>query len=192
MSDKLVSICIPSRDELFLQKTTQDVLDKATGEIELFVVLNDQTEPVEEIKDKRLKYIRLTSKNGETLKRQSINLVSEISQGKYLMWLDAHCMMAKGFDEQLIKDHQDNWVQIPRRNRLDPEKWSLQPQSDDRPPIDYEYTMFPLKFDPPGLHGFKWDARTLERWDIPLDETMTCQASCIFMTKEWFKKNVFM
>ena len=187
MSNKLTSIVIPSRNERFLEQTTKDVLEKATGEIEVFVVLNDQTEPVEEIQDPRLKYIRLTSKNGETLKRQSINKAVEMSNGKYLMWLVAHCMVAKGFDEQLIKDHQDNWVQIPRRNRLDPEKWSLQPQSDDRPPIDYEYTMFPLRFDPPGLHGFKWDERTLKYWNEPISETMHIQGSCIFIAKDYFK-----
>ena len=108
------------------------------------------------------------------------------------MSLDAHCMMAPGFDEQLVKDHQPNWVQVPRRNRLDAENWCIQTQSDSRPPIDYEYTMWPLKFTPPSLHGFKWDARTLERWDTPIDDTMHIQGSCWFMTKDWFNKCNFM
>ena len=187
MLNKLTTIIIPSRNELFLDKTINDVLEKATSEIEVFVVLNDQTKPIEEIQDKRLKYIRLKSKNGETLKRQSINMAVEMAQGKYIMWCDAHCMFAKGFDEQLVKDHQDNWVQIPRRNRLDAEKWALQPQVDKRPPIDYEYTMWPLKFNPPGLHGFKWDERTLKYWDKKLDENMHMQGSAIFLQKDYFK-----
>jgi hypothetical protein len=42
------------------------------------------------------------------------------------------------------------------------------------------------------LHGFKWDARTLERWDTPIDDILTFQGSCWFMTKDWFKQNGFM
>lgn len=108
------------------------------------------------------------------------------------MSLDAHCMMATGFDEVLIKDLEEDWVALPRRNRLDAENWCIQKQSDNRPPIDYEYLMYPAKFKPKGFHGFKWDARTLERWDIKVDETITMQASCWIMHKSWFLKNEFM
>jgi len=154
------------------------------NELEILVVLDGYD--TQRIDDPRVKYIRLPKKN-YTQKRHGINKAVEMANGKYVMSLDAHCMMAKGFDEQLIKDHQDNWVQIPRRNRLDAERWALQPQVDKRPPIDYEYTMWPLRFDPLGLHGFKWDARTLERLDIPIDETMHFQGSAWFVTKEYFK-----
>jgi len=106
--------------------------------------------------------------------------------------LDAHCMVDEHFDEVLQRDHKDNWVQIPRRHRLDAENWCIQKQSDDRPPIDYEYIMWPLKFDIPALHGFKWDARTRERWDIKIDDTLEFQGSCWFMTKKWFKERGFM
>jgi len=105
-------------------------------------------------------------------------------------------MVAKGFDEQLIKDHQPNWVQVPRRHRLDAENWCLQKQVDNRPPIDYEYIMYPDKFPAKGylagFHGYKWDARSKERKDIPIDDIITFQGSAWFMTKEWFKKCGFM
>jgi hypothetical protein len=108
------------------------------------------------------------------------------------MSLDAHCMMAKGFDEQLAKDHQPNWIQVPRRHRLDAENWTLQTQSDDRPPIDYEYIMYPIKFDPKAFHGFKWDEKTKAREHIMIDDIVTFQGSCWFMTKEWYNKMGFM
>lgn len=181
----MLSVIIPSKTERFLKRTIEDVLEKATGEIEILPVLDGYKE--EEIKDPRVKYLYLESKP-YTQKRHAINYGVSVAKGKYVMSLDAHCMMAKGFDEQLIKDHQDDWVQIPRRHRLEPESWTIQKQSDNRPPIDYEYTMFPLRFNPYGLHGFKWDYRTLERKDILLDETMHFQGSCWFMTKEWFNK----
>jgi len=186
----MLSIAIPSRNEIFLKRTIEDVLEKATGEIEIFPILDGYNIPEEEVvNDKRVKYIHFKTGLG---KRQGINAMVAVCQGEYVMSLDAHCMMAKGFDEQLIKDHRPNWVQVPRRNRLDAENWCLQEQCDDRPPIDYEYIMFPGKFTPRGLHGFKWDAKTREKEDIMLDETMTMQASCWFMTKKWFIERGFM
>jgi len=187
----MLSIAIPSRNEKFLNNTIKDILANATGEIEVFPIL-DGYEPEELIKDERVKYIRLPKVN-HTQKRHGINEMVKQCSGEYIMSVDAHCMFAKGFDEQLIKDHQPNWVQVPRRHRLDAENWCLQPQGDSRPPIDYEYIMFkPLLVENEGLHGFKWDARTLERKDIPIDDILTCQGSCWFMTKEWFNKMGFM
>jgi len=186
----MVSIAIPSKNEIFLKKTIEDVLEKATGEIEVFPILDGYDIPEDEVvKDRRVHYIRFTPGLG---KRQGINAMVAVCKGEYVMSVDAHCMFAKGFDEQLVKDHRPKWVQVPRRHRLSAETWSLQPQSDNRPPIDYEYLMWPKKFKPMTFHGFKWDARTREREHIPVDETITMQASCWFMTKKWFRKMGFM
>jgi len=191
----MLSIIIPSKNEKFLKRTIEDVLEKATGEIEIFPVLDGYDIPEEEVvKDERVHYVKLEPTR-HTKKRHGINkVVNELAHGEYVMSLDAHCMMAEGFDEQLVKDHELNWVQIPRRYRLDAENWSLQTQSDSRPPIDYEYIMFRPIVDEKdkGLHGFKWDERTLERWDIPIDDTITFQGSCWFMTKKWFVERGFM
>ena len=188
----MLTIVIPSKNEVFLRKTILDVLKKATGEIEVLPVLDGYEPPKTElVTDPRVRYIRLPAQP-YSQKRHGINLAISQAKGNYVMSLDAHCMMAKGFDEQLAKDHQPKWVQIPRRNRLDAIKWSLQPQSDSRPPIDYEYIMFPPLVKDHALHGFKWDERTLKNWDIPIDDTIQFQGSCWFMTKRWFKKMGFM
>lgn len=188
----MLTVIIPSRTEKFLQRTIEDVLEKSHGEIEVIPVVDGYWPPQEEmVIDPRVKYLHLEPQK-YTQKRHGINRAVELAQGDYVMALDAHCMMAPGFDVQLIKDHEPNWVQIPRRNRLDPEAWSLQPQSDNRPPIDYEYFMYPGKVGKNGLHGFKWDERTLERWNIPIDDTIEFQGSCWFMTKEWFQRMHFM
>lgn len=188
-----LTIIIPSRNEIFLKKTILDVLEKATGDIEVLPILDGYEPPQDEIVvDPRVHYQRLP-KQTYTQKRHGINLGVSLAKGEYVMSVDAHVMFAKGFDEQLIKDHQPNWVQVPRRHRLDAENWSLQPQGDNRPPIDYEYIMFnPLCVVGQGLHGFKWDAKTLAKMDVPIDDILTCQGSCWFMTKEWFNKMGFM
>lgn len=182
----MLTIIIPSKTERFLDNTIQDVLDNATGEIKVIPVI-DGYEPDKRINDPRVSYLKLPATD-YMKKRHGINQAVAETDSKYVMALDAHCLVAKGFDEQLIKDHQDNWVQIPRRHRLDAENWCLQDQVDDRPPIDYEYIMWPNKTRGDGLHGFKWDARTKERWDIPIDDTLTFQGSCWFMTKDWYNK----
>lgn len=190
----MLSIAIPSRNEKFLKQTILDVLKNATGEIEIFPILDGYEIPEEEIvKDSRVKYLRIPLGDGKCHKRQGINMMVEQCRGEYVMSLDAHCMVAKGFDEQLAKDHKPNWVQIPRRHRLDAENWCLQNRADNRPPIDYEYIQFrPLLVKNEGLHGFKWDERTISRKDIMIDDTFEFQGSCWFMTKEWFKKRGFM
>lgn len=185
-----LSILIPSRNEKFLDHTIQDVLKNATTEIEVLPIL-DGYEPETLVDDIRVRYIRLP-KNTYTQKRHGINKAVEEARGEYVMALDAHCMVAPGFDEQLIKDHRSNWIQIPRRHRLDAENWCLQKQSDNRPPIDYEYIMFRPLIKNRSIHGFKWDARTFERMNIPIDDTVEFQGSCWFMTKAWFQKRGFM
>lgn len=188
----MLSIVIPSKTEKFLEQTIRDVLKNATGEIEIFPVLDGYDVPEDEfVDDPRVKYIKLPPTR-HTKKRHGINQAIAQCNGEYVMSLDAHCMVAPGFDTQLTKDHKPNWVQIPRRHRLDAENWCLQDQSDDRPPIDYEYFMFKPILEGKALHGFKWDARTLERWNIPIDDTIAFQGSCWFMTKDWFNKMGFM
>jgi hypothetical protein len=185
----MLSVIIPSRTEVFLNNTIRDVLKNATGEIEVIPIL-DGYEPDELVEDDRVHYIRLP-KNKLLQKRHGVNQGVKESKGEYVMSLDAHCMVAKGFDEQLIKDHQPNWVQIPRRNRLDAKNWCIQEQY-GKPPIDYEYFMWNSLLKDKGLHGYKWNERTIARKDIMIDDTMTMQASCWFMTKKWYNDRKFM
>lgn len=191
------TIIIPSKTEIFLKRTIEDVLEKATGDIEVIPVVDGYWPPENEIvKDPRVKYLHLEP-SLKAQKRHGINKAVEISTGDFVMSVDAHIMFAKGFDEQLIKDHNPNWVQVPRRHRLDAENWCLQPQGDDRPPIDYEYIMFPpLVTNNNGgfkaIHGFKWDQKTNAKMDVPIDEIIEFQGSCWFMTKEFFQRMGFM
>jgi hypothetical protein len=188
MNGKL-SIVIPSRNEIFLQKTIQDVLKNASGDIEVFPILDGYEPPVEEIViDPRVTYIRLP-KVKSAQKRHGINkAIRELSTGEFVMSLDAHCMVAPGFDEVLKKDLEEDWVAVPRRHRLDAENWCLQDQSDTRPPIDYEYLMYPKQFDPRAFHGFKWDERTLARKDVLIDDIITMQGSIWIMHRSHYDK----
>ena len=184
----MLSICIPSKTEKFLDNTIRDVLENATGEIEVFPILDGYDCP--RIDDPRVHYI-VMPETPYMKKRHGINKMVEMCKGDYVATLDAHCLVAKGFDEQLIKDHKPNWVQVPQRRRLDAENWCEQDQC-GRPPIDYEYFMWNAVYKDRGLHGYKWDSRTLERKDIMIDDILTMQASMWFMTKDWYIKRGFM
>lgn len=189
----MLSIAIPSRNEIFLEKTIRDVLANATGEIEVFPILDGYEPPASElVDDPRVHYLRIPLGDGACHKRHGVNMMVDQCHGEYVMSLDAHCMVGKGFDEILARDHQPNWIQIPRRNRLDAENWCIQVQSDSRPPIDYEHFMYQYFSKGAGLHGFRWDERTYDRADVMIDDTATFQGSCWFMTKDWFKERGFM
>lgn len=182
----MVSVLIPARTEKYLNRTILDILSKATGEIEVLPVLDAYGDtPYEKIVDDRVKYLSLPD-NGQRQKRQAINAAVSISKGKFVCWLDAHCVVAKGFDEVLIRDCKDNMVMVPRRYSMDFSKWDRRGE-----PIDYEYFMW--QFLKKGrLSGYKWDARSIARKDVPIDDIFTCQGSFVFMTRKHFDNMGFM
>lgn len=184
MVNNKVSILIPVCKEQFLNKTINDLLEKAKGDIEIIVSL-DGYWPEEIIDNPSVQYIHFSNRRGM---RACINAGAAISTGQYLMKIDGHCMVDEGFDEKLKADCEENWVVIPRRYRLDPETWT---QTElNKPPIDYEYLNWPHSNPSEiGLHGNVWNDRTLERMDKPvylIDDNMSFQGSCWFMTrKHW-------
>ena len=179
------SIIIPARNELYLCQTINDLLLKATGDIEIIVVLDGawHHEPLPE--DKRLIIVHRERRG----MRASINSAVTIAKGEYIMKIDAHCMVARGYDEALKADCDGDWVVIPRRYALHVDTWSVK---QDRLFIDYEYLGHPGhgNASKEGLHAWVWDARTKARVDRLIDETMTFQGSCWFMTKDHFTKRL--
>lgn len=178
MTKGLVSIVLPSRNEPYLMATIKDLLEKATGEIEIFAILDGYwADGIEEVVDPRVNYIHFANARGM---RNGINSGVAVSRGEFLMKLDAHCMVGKGYDEILKKDCMDDWVVVPRRYPLIPETWSIEKRTDKKYPLDYQY----LSKD---LHGEVWKARDLLRKEITIDETMSSQGSCWFMKRTRFE-----
>ena len=189
----MLSIIIPSRTEKFLNRTIEDILEKATGEIEIIVILDGYGDtPYDKIIDKRIKYISLpVPNNHERHKRQGINVGVSISHGEHIMWMDAHCVLAKGFDEILTRDCEDNMVMVPRRYKMDFKKWDRKIES-DRPPIDYVYPMWQYLKKKNRIAGYKWDIKSIANKDIMIDDIMITQGSLICMTRKHFDKMSFM
>lgn len=183
----MLSIIIPSRNDEYLQKTIDDLLIKAEGEIEIIVVLDGYWPETILKNDPRVKIIHHGTVHNNKGMRESINMGVAISKGEYLMKTDEHTMFDQGFDKKLIVDCEDNWVVIPRRYRLDADNWKI--IEDGRPPIDYmkiDY-VYQRPYDKTcGMHGSEDRERYVSRKDFLIDDTMTSQGSCYFMSrKHW-------
>lgn len=179
----MVSVIIPSRDARFLQKTIDDLVTKARGEVEVIVVLDGYwPNPKLDIK----KPVQLLYQPHRGM-REAINAGMALASGEWVMKVDEHTMWDEGYDLKLIEDCEDDWVVVPRRYRLEPESWTL--IEDGRPPIDYMFIDYPFykPFDgTQGLHGAEW--KQPEKNSLLIDDLMTFQGSAYFMSKkqwEW-------
>ncbi|HET7099049.1 MAG TPA: glycosyltransferase [Patescibacteria group bacterium] len=187
----IVSVIIPSRVEEYLQKTVDDVLTKAKEDIEVIVVLDGYWPKVPLKDDSRVTVLHRGTVHNSYGMRTAINDGIALSKGKYIMKIDEHCMIDEGYDAKLVADCEDNWVVIPRRFRLDPDKWEI--IEDGRPPIDYMFLDYPYKTKgdvTDGLHGNEWRQMHYDRKDVLIDDTMSWQGSCWFMKKSYWDSTI--
>lgn len=185
-----VSVIIPSRVDTYLQKTIDDLLAKAEGWVEIIVVLDGYwTDPVLK-NDPRVKIVHQGTIHDNLGMRAAINAGMSLAEGEYVMKIDEHCMVDQGWDTKLKADCEDDWMVIPRRYRLDPDKWEV--IEDGRPPIDYMYIAYPYErpYDRRcGLYGGGIDKqRHIDRKDELIDDTMSWQGSCYFLKKAYWDK----
>jgi len=163
----MVSVLIPSRNELFVRQTIDDVFRKASGNVEVIVTLDGYwPDPPLEDRDKLILIHRSVAKG----MRHAINSAAAVAHGKWLMKTDAHCLFAEGWDEVLKKDCADNEVVIPRRYSLDAENWC----KTDKRHVDYHYLSCPLT-NPDGfsMHGcYSWSSREGAKVDLISTTTM--------------------
>lgn len=179
----MVSVVIPSINAEFLQRTIDDLFAKAKGEIEIIVVLDGFWPNPPLIDRKNLIIIHHGEVHNNKGMRFSINAGMAIAKGSHVMKIDEHCIVDDGWDVKLLADCEDNWVVIPRRYRIDWEKWDI--LHDGRPPIDYmhiDYAFQRPNDNTCGLHGAEW--KRPERKDILIDDTPSFQGSCYFMSKK--------
>lgn len=115
-----LSILIPARNEMFLQRTIDDILSNAEADTEVIAVLDGQW-AVEPIQDHpRLTLIYHPVSIGQ---RAATNEAARLSEARYLMKVDAHCSFDKGFDKKMLAVMQDDWTQIPVMRNLHAFDW---------------------------------------------------------------------
>lgn len=179
-----VSVIIPARNERFLCKTIRDIVEKSKIDTEVIAMLEGYW-PDEDWTDDlkthpKVHYVHFSAPRGM---RGALNAGVALARGKFVMKLDAHCMVSEGFDEVLANVCRDNWVCVPTRHRLDPENWRT--NDGHRHPINYLYLN-----NNGTLDGKLWNQKNAKTSldTIRIDDLIAMQGSCYFMTKEhWLR-----
>ena len=181
-----VSVIIPSRQELLLQPTIDDILAKSAGEVEVIPALDNYVPNPPLKEDPRVRPVSITGDPHHSGMRQAINAGVAASTGDFIMKLDGHCMLAPGWDEVMKAECEDDWIVVPRRYSLEPSTWGIR---EHRPFVDYEFVSFPYTAEFLSVKtSNKWFDRAEARKDILLDENMAFQGSCMFMRRSYFDK----
>jgi len=186
----MLTVIIPARAEAFLQKTIDNVLENADGEIEIITIC-DGWKPDTPLRDHD--YLRVIYNNVARGQRMAINDAAKIALGDYVMKLDAHCAVGPGFNTILERDCEYDMTMIPEMYNLDIGTWK--PKYFD----DYDEAISRGKVNPYmyiGLvdgnlraqyySGRKSRAHFRDRKDVKIDETMCCMGPSFFMHKERF------
>lgn len=115
-----LSILIPSRNEIFLERTIQDILEHRTSDTEIIAVLDGAwaNPPIQD--NPRVHIIYHSQSVGQ---RAATNEAARIARGEYVMKCDAHCSFAPGFDTVLLADMQDDWTVVPTMRNLHAFDW---------------------------------------------------------------------
>src|SRR3990172_4898238 len=115
---KDLSILIPARNEMFLKNTIDDILKNIEADTEIIVVLDGEWAEPAIPQNERVNLIYVPKSIGQ---RSATNLACRLSKAKYVMKLDAHCAVDKGFDRKMIeafKETGDNVTMAPTMRNL--------------------------------------------------------------------------
>lgn len=180
-----LSIIIPVFREPYLRQTIDSVLKNVVTEVEVIPVYDGCVEDIGIIVDPRMMAVVLSKNVGM---RGAINAGLKVATGKYIMKLDAHCLVPLGFDKVLIDDCKDNWLMVPRRYSIEEKTWT---RNKRKPARDYHRLVFPELAD----HSYGYALQVAE-WKLSgrekelIDDTMTFQGSCWLANRDYFMKNV--
>lgn len=215
-----LTVIIPARNEEFLGRTIQDVLDHMEGNTEIIAILDGYLpDPPLPYSDK-VTVIYNPVAQGQ---RGGANQAARIARGKYLMKIDAHTAFDQGFDRKMLeafKKTGDNVTMIPTMRNLHVFDWvcdSGHRRYQGRSGVCEEcgqLTKKDIVWIPkksPVTHSFRFDKTmhfqywgeyskrpevqkgimTKEGYDSNLRESMSIQGSCFMLTKEkWFELDI--
>jgi glycosyltransferase involved in cell wall biosynthesis len=208
MDTRELTIIIPARNEEFLGRTIQDLLDHTGEKTEIIAVLDGYLpNPPLPVSD-RVRIIYNPIAQGQ---RAASNQAARLAKSKYLMKIDAHCAVDEGFDVKMIdamKEAGDDVTMIPVMKNLHIFDWVC-PDGHRRyqspsgvceecqKPTEKDIVWIPKKS--PATHSFRFD-KTMHfqywgEWSKKqigdLRETMSIQGSCFMITRDkWFELDI--
>lgn len=117
---KDLSIIIPARNEMFLKKTIENILENIEADTEIIVICDGNWPDPAIDDDPRVIIVHHSESIGQ---RAATNEGVRISQAKFIMKIDAHCAVGKGFDRILISDCEPDWTMVPMMWNLHAFDW---------------------------------------------------------------------
>ena len=115
-----LSIIIPARNEIFLQKTIDNILENIEADTEIIPVCDGYWPNPPIVDNPRIALLHYSKSIGQ---RAATNAGARLSKARYIMKVDAHCAFDKGFDRKLIADCEADWTVIPRMYNLHAFDW---------------------------------------------------------------------
>lgn len=118
MNKPILSIVIPSRNEMFLGRTVEDILEHIEDDTEIIIGLDGVQDKSDILNDPRVNVIYVSESIGQ---RAMTNLCVKNSTAKYVMKVDAHCSFDQGFDRKMIEAFErvgDNVTMVPTMRNL--------------------------------------------------------------------------
>ena len=209
-----LTVIIPARNEEFLDRTVQDVLEHIKGNTEIIIILDGYLPDVPLKSDPRITVIYNPVAVGQ---RGAAKQAVKISRSKYIMKIDSHVALDDGFDVKMLeafKKLDDNVTMIPLMRNLHVFDWVCPDGhrryqglsgvcNDCGKPTTKDIVWIPKKS--PATFTFRFDktmhfqyygelAKRPENikgalcndgtYDTTLRETMSIQGSCFMMTKD--------
>jgi glycosyltransferase involved in cell wall biosynthesis len=199
-----LSILIPSRNEMFLARTIQDILENIEGDTEVIVVLDGEWADPPLVQHPKVTIIHHPISIGQ---RAATNEAARTSTAKYLMKVDAHCAFDKGFDMKMMVDMREDWTVAPLMRNLHAFDWVCKKCGDRRyqsptptscPKCDnkteFERDVVWIAKKSPQSVSFCFDAEPHFNYfgefskrpegQGELTESMSLQGSCFMMTRD--------
>lgn len=112
---KELSILIPSRNEIFLKNTVEDILKNIEADTEIIATLDGRWAKPQLVQNERVNLVYVPETIGQ---RAATNIACKLSKAKYIMKVDAHCSFDKGFDRKMIAEMKDDWTMVPTMRNL--------------------------------------------------------------------------
>jgi len=211
---KDISIIIPSRNEMFLRRTIDDILLRHEVDIEIIAVLDGVWDDIPQ--NPLVNVIYLSESIGQ---RAATNMGVKLAQGKYVIKCDAHCAFEQGFDRKMLealKKTGDNVCMVPIMRNLWAFDWKcyrcgwktyqgrtpeMCPTCKDRKKVRRKMmwigkerpqsTSYCFDSEPHFQYNTAWSKRPEVRQMIAetgLSETMSLQGSFFMCTKEKYQE----
>jgi len=158
----VLSVLIPGRNEEWMARTVQDVLDHSELDTEVIAVIDGEHIGDRPAPHPRLRLLELRESIGQ---RAATNLAARESAARYLMKLDAHCSVSPGFDRACItalEGHPD-WTIVPAQSNFFVFSWLCQTCKKKSYMGPYPQKCEAISDSTRPLKGHHCDGKTFER-----------------------------